>query len=116
MKNWLVLSCAIALEVAGTMSLRAAIDDPWWSLSAVIGYGGAFTALTYLLRRGASIGVLYGVWAAAGVALTAVAASVIFGEPFTFVIALGIAIVIAGVILVETGHAAARIQKEESTP
>jgi small multidrug resistance pump len=48
--------------------------------------------------------VVYGIWAAAGVALTAVTASVIFAEPFTFKIGLGIAIVMAGVVLVETGH------------
>lgn len=106
MKKWLILGGAIVLEVAATLSLRGAIDNPWWAILAIAGYAGAFVALSLLLRLGAPIGVVYGIWAAAGVALTAVIASVIFGEPFTFMIGLGIAIVIAGVVLVETGHGA----------
>jgi small multidrug resistance pump len=108
MKKWLILAGAIVLEVAATLSLRGAIDNPWWAILAVAGYAGAFAALSLLLRLGAPIGVVYGIWAAAGVALTAVIASVIFGEPFTFLIGLGIAIVIAGVVLVETGHGASK--------
>ncbi|RXZ68258.1 DMT family transporter [Agromyces albus] len=105
MKKWLILSAAIALEVTATLSLRAAIDSPWWAILAVAGYAGAFVALSVLLRLGAPIGTVYGIWAATGVALTAVIASVVFGEPFTFTIGLGIAIVIVGVVLVETGQA-----------
>lgn len=104
MKKWLILAGAIVLEVTATLALRGAIDNPWWGTLAVAGYTGAFIALSLLLRLGAPIGVVYGIWAAAGVALTAVIASVIFGEPFTFLIGLGIMIVIAGVVLVETGH------------
>lgn len=105
MKKWLILSAAIALEVTATLSLRAAIDAPWWATLAVAGYAGAFVALSVMLRLGAPIGTVYGIWAASGVALTAVIASVVFGEAFTFTIGLGIAIVIVGVVLVETGHA-----------
>ena len=105
MKKWLILSAAILLEVTATLSLRGAIENPWWSILAVVGYAGAFIALSLLLRMGVPIGVVYGIWAAAGVALTAVLASLVFGEQFTFTIGLGIAIVIAGVVLVETGHA-----------
>jgi small multidrug resistance pump len=102
--NWLILAAAILLEVMATLSLREAVDVPAWAALAVVGYAGAFVALAALLRRGAPIGVVYGVWAATGVALTAVLASVIFGEPFTVPIGVGIAIVIVGVVLVETGH------------
>ncbi|MFK4760100.1 MULTISPECIES: DMT family transporter [unclassified Microbacterium] len=113
MKKWLILGGAIVLEVAATLSLRGAIDNPWWAILAIAGYAGAFVALSLLLRLGAPIGVVYGIWAAAGVALTAVIASVIFGEPFTFMIGLGIAIVIAGVVLVETGHGAPKAADTE---
>jgi len=92
------------MEVAATLSLRATIDDAWWVIATVMGYAGAFISLAALLRMGASIGAVYGIWAASGVALTAILGSVIFGEAFTFLIGLGICIVIAGVVLVETGH------------
>ena len=104
MNKWAILAAAIALEVAATLALRAAIDDARWAVLTVAGYAGAFVALSALLRRGAPIGVVYGIWAAAGVALTAVLGTVLFAEPFTPLIGLGIAAVIAGVVLVETGH------------
>ena len=103
MKKWTLLAVAIAAEVAAALSLRAAIDTPWRSALAVAGYVGAFIALAALLRAGAPIGVVYGIWAAAGVALTAVFGTVLFDEPFTLLIGIGIAFVIAGVVLVETG-------------
>lgn len=103
MKKWALLGIAIVAEVAAALALRAAIDDPGWAVLTAIGYIGAFIALSTLLRTGASIGVVYGVWAAAGVALTAVLGTVLFDEPFTLLIGVGIAVVIAGVALVETG-------------
>jgi len=104
MKKWSILAVAIALEVTATLALRAAIDQPWWGLVATAGYGGAFVALSALLRLGAPIGTVYGIWAAAGVSLTAIIAAFIFSEPFTWLIAIGIGVVVAGVVLVETGH------------
>jgi len=104
MRKWLILAGAIVLEVAATLALRAAIDDGWWAVLTVAGYVGAFVALSALLRLGAPIGVVYGIWAAAGVALTAILGAVLFAEPFTLLIGVGIAAVIAGVVLVETGH------------
>ncbi|WP_102193057.1 DMT family transporter [Microbacterium aurantiacum] len=115
MTKWLILGVAILLEVTATLSLRGAIDNPWWAVLAVGGYAGAFVALSLLLRLGVPIGIVYGIWAAAGVVLTAVIASVIFGEPFTFLIGLGIAIVIAGVVLVETGHRSPKPARTEAS-
>ena len=46
MRKWLVLTGAILLEVTATLSLRAALDDPWWAILAVLGYIGAFIALS----------------------------------------------------------------------
>ncbi len=81
MTKWLYLIGAIVLEVGGTLSLRLSVDSAIWFVGVGIGYVGAFACLTLLLRAGAPIGLTYGVWAASGVALTAVLASVLFGEP-----------------------------------
>jgi small multidrug resistance pump len=102
--NWLFLALAIALEVTATLALRAAVDHGGWVALAAAGYSGAFVALAVLLRRGAPISVIYGIWSASGVALTAVLASLVFQEPLTLTIGAGIAIVIVGVVLVETGQ------------
>ncbi|MFF5235459.1 DMT family transporter [Dactylosporangium sp. NPDC000521] len=111
MHKWLLLTAAILLEVTGTLSLRAALDHPGWYVLVACGYIGAFVALSYLLRLGVGVGVAYGIWAAAGVALTAVLAAVIFGDPLTGVMALGIALVIGGVLCVEIGSQAAHAER-----
>jgi len=107
MKNWLLLLAAILLEVTATLSLRAALDHSAWFVAVAIGYPAAFTALSFVLRRGMGVSVAYGIWAAAGVALTAVLAAIIFGDPLTATMGLGIALVIGGVLLVELGSVTA---------
>jgi small multidrug resistance pump len=101
--TWILLAAAIATEVAASLSLKAALDQPVYYISVVLGYLAAFTCLTFALRRGMPLGVAYGIWAAAGVALTALLSAVVFGEPLTPLMLLGILLVIAGVLCVELG-------------
>lgn len=103
MRQWALLTSAIALEVTATLSLRQALDHRGWLVLVVLGYVGAFALLAMVLRAGMPIGVAYGIWAACGVALTATLATVLFGDPMTWMIGLGIAVVIAGVLMVELG-------------
>lgn len=98
-----MLGAAILVEVAATMSLRASQDHAAWLIVVVSGYTAAFVLLTLVLRAGLSIGVAYGIWGALGTAGTAVLAAVIFGDPFTVPIVIGIGLIIAGVLLVELG-------------
>ncbi|QDQ96035.1 DMT family transporter [Tomitella fengzijianii] len=103
MNRWLVLAGAIGAEVLGTMSLRAATEHAAWYALVVAAYITAFALLSWLLRSGLPIGVVYGIWGASGVALTAVLATVIFGETLSAAAIAGIALIIVGVVLVETG-------------
>lgn len=103
MRKWALLGAAIVVEVAATLSLRASQDHSGWLIVVVAGYTGAFVLLTMVLRTGLSIGVAYGIWGALGTAGTAVLAAVIFGDPFTWLIATGIGLIMAGVLLVELG-------------
>jgi small multidrug resistance pump len=108
MRKWLLLATAILLEVSATLALRAALDRPAWYVVVAIGYVGAFVALNFVLRAGVGIGVAYGIWGASGVALTAVLATLLFGDPLTATMGVGIALVIGGVLCVELGAEAAR--------
>lgn len=105
---WLFLAIAIGLEVAGTLALRMATTGrrAWYAVVAV-GYLGAFAALTLTLSEGLGLGVAYGTWAAAGVALTAVASRLLFDEPLTPLMGVGIGLIAGGVLLVELGAASA---------
>ncbi|WP_293785300.1 multidrug efflux SMR transporter [uncultured Aeromicrobium sp.] len=103
MRKWLLLAGAIAAEVAATMALRASIDRTAWIALVVAGYLAAFTLLALALRENLPIGVAYGIWGAAGVALTAVLGAAIFGETLSPPAVAGLGLIIAGVVLVETG-------------
>ena len=70
-----------------------------------VGYFLAFALLTLTLDQGMSLGVAYGTWAAAGVALTAVGSRVFFKERITPVMMLGLGLIIGGVLLIELGAA-----------
>jgi small multidrug resistance pump len=109
MRGWLLLLGAVATEITGTLSLRASQDHTLWLAVVVAGYLSSFYLLSRVLRAGMPVGVAYGIWAALGTAITAVAAAALFGDPFTGPIAAGIGLIIAGVLLVEFGaHAASR--------
>lgn len=114
MRKWTFLALAIGLEITGSLSLKAALDAPGFYALVVAGYVGSFLALFQSLRSGMSLGVGYGIWGACGVALTAVMSLVIFGEPITLLMGLGIATVIGGVLLVELGSQAAHKGTEVS--
>lgn len=102
---WALLSLSIATEVFATLSLKAATDGRRrWFIGVVVGYGIAFTMLPLALAQGLPIGIAYGIWAAAGVALTAVLGRVIFKDPLTWTMAAGIALIIGGVVLVKLGQ------------
>lgn len=104
--GWLFLAVAIVCEVGATLSLRMATHGSRrWYIAVGTGYIIAFVALALTLEAGLALGVAYGIWAAVGVALTAVASRILFGEPLNWIMAIGIALVIGGVLLVETGAA-----------
>lgn len=115
MRAWVLLAVAIVLEVTGSLSLKAAIDMPVFSGLVAVAYLGAFLALFDALRRGMPLGVGYGIWGACGVALTAVTSMVIFAEPITPMMGLGIAVVMAGVLLVELGAHTAATERETAS-
>lgn len=58
-----------------------------------------------LTPEGLALGVAYGIWAATGVALTAVFSRILFKEPLTQVMTAGIGLIIIGVLMIELGTA-----------
>ena len=102
--GYVLLIAAIVVEVSATLALRVAARGRVLFYAVVlIGYAIAFTLLWASLRQGIPLGVAYGIWAAAGVALTAVASRVLFREPLTPKMIGGIALIVVGVLLVELG-------------
>ena len=105
--EWLLLAGAILSEVTATISLK--LSDGFSKLVptviVVIGYICAFILLTQVLKRGMSIGVAYGIWAAVGVALVALVGALFLGDSLTLVQVGGLVLVGGGVLALELGAA-----------
>lgn len=102
--QYLLLIAAIVSEVTGTLALRVAAGGRRVFYGVVVvGYVVAFTLLSASLQHGMPLGVAYGIWAAAGVALTAAASRLLFREPLTPTMIVGMGLIVAGVLVVEVG-------------
>jgi small multidrug resistance pump len=106
--TWATLAGAILFEVLGTLALRASegFRKRIWIIPVTIGYLASFYLLWLTLRLGMHVGIAYGVWTACGVALVALAARVLFDEPLTWLMSLGIALIVGGVLVIEMAGAA----------
>jgi small multidrug resistance pump len=100
---WWALSGAIVLEIVATLCLRASegFRKKIWLAPVIVGMVASFSMLSWSLSLGMPVGVAYGVWSACGVALIAVIAHYLFAEPLTWIMGLGIAFIIAGVLTIE---------------
>lgn len=104
---WLALAGAIIVEVFATLSLRASdgFRKKAWIAPVVAGYLVCFYLLWVSLSLGMPVGIAYGVWTACGVALVAIIARYLFSEPLTWVMLVGIALIVAGVLTIEMAGA-----------
>ncbi|AKS34043.1 DMT family transporter [Mycolicibacterium goodii] len=100
---WLALAGAILVEVVATLALRASdgFRRKAWIVPVVIGYTASFYLLWVALSLGVPVGVAYGIWTACGVALVAVVARLLFRDPLTPTMMLGIALIASGVFTIE---------------
>lgn len=102
--GWVLLACAIASEVAGTLALRS-LSGGWRigpAVIVVVGYLTSF-ALLALALRSIAVSTAYAVWAGVGTAGVAVLAVLLFGERITPVGAVGIGLIIIGVVVLNLG-------------
>ncbi len=101
---WLCLLGAVVFEVTGTLSLRmVAAGARRWFAAVAVSYLIAFSLLSLTLAHGMPLGMAYGIWAALGVALTAALSRILFSEPLTWLMVVGIGLIATGVLLVELG-------------
>ncbi|MEU5578116.1 MULTISPECIES: DMT family transporter [Streptomyces] len=104
--GYALLAAAIAAEVAGTTAMKYSegFSKLWPSLITVVGYALAFTLLAQTLKT-LSIGTAYAIWAGIGTAAVAAIGMLFMGEPAGLLKITGIALVIAGVVVLNLGGA-----------
>ncbi len=102
MKPWFFLFAAIIGEVIGTSALKSSqgLTQLWPSLTVVAGYAAAFYFLSLTLRT-IPVGVAYAIWSGIGIVLISLIAWLVFGQRLDFPAITGIALIIAGVVVLD---------------
>ena len=96
---WLFVSCAIALEVTGTISLKlsAGFTKPMFVAVTVVGYLASFACLGLALK-GLPVSTVYAIWAGVGTALVAIIGMVFLSETANMIKFARITLIVLGVI------------------
>lgn len=104
MNAYFLLALAIVSEVAGSSLLKTAdgFKKLLPSIGVIIGYSFAFYALSLSLKS-LPLGVAYAVWAGLGTVLTALVGIFIYKENANGKKLLGLALIVGGVILLNSG-------------
>ncbi|MGI9337447.1 MAG: DMT family transporter [Gammaproteobacteria bacterium] len=100
MKYWGFLLVAIIAEVIGTAFLRQSegFSKLAPSLAVVVGFGLSFYFLSLTLKV-IPVGIAYAVWSGLGLVLISLIGWKVFGEKLGAASLLGIALILAGVII-----------------
>jgi small multidrug resistance pump len=104
--GYVLLAGAIVAEVAGTTAMKFSegFTRLWPSVFTVVGYVIAFSLLAQTLKT-MSIGTAYAIWAGVGTAAVAAIGMLFLGESAGLVKLAGIALVVAGVVVLNMGSA-----------
>jgi small multidrug resistance pump len=101
---YVLLACAIAAEVLATSLLgrTAGFTQLWPTVVVLSGYAVSFVLLAQVVKT-VPVGIAYAIWSGVGT-LTVVAIGATFlGQSITLWQTLGVALVIAGVVLINLG-------------
>ncbi|MCS1392765.1 multidrug efflux SMR transporter [Lysinibacillus boronitolerans] len=115
MKGYLFLTLSIISEVFATTMLK--FSDGFTvlapSLAVAIGYGISFYSLSLCLKT-MPLSLAYAIWSGVGTALTVLVGIVIWHDIFTVYSAIGIALIIGGVILLNQGDKGEEVVDSDS--
>lgn len=81
MNAWILLGCAIALEVCGTFLLKLSNGfEKWhWGSLSILCYSMCFWFLAPAMKA-LPVGVVYAIWAGIGIVAASILGVLIFGE------------------------------------
>ncbi|MFE0447846.1 DMT family transporter [Streptomyces fungicidicus] len=104
--GYALLAGAIAAEVVGTTAMKYSegFTRLWPSVITAVGYLVAFALLAQTLKT-MSVGTAYAIWSGAGTAAIAAIGMMFMGEGLTAAKAVGIALIIFGVAVLNLGGA-----------
>ena len=99
--GYIYLTLAIAAEIVGTTALKASevFSKPVPSVVAFAAYGVSLIFLALVLRT-IPVGIAYAIWAGVGIGAISVVGFVVFEQVLDFPAILGIALITAGVVVI----------------
>ena len=101
--HWLLIAIGIAIEISATASLK--LSEGFTKLHfaglTLICFGLAFYVMSLVVRT-MPIGVAYSVWAGGGIAGVTLLGAVAFGQSLDGYAYLGIGLILAGVVVLNT--------------
>jgi small multidrug resistance pump len=101
MKTAVILFLAILTEVAATTSLKFSqgFTKLVPTVIVVLGYGVSFYLMALSLKV-LPVGLTYAIWSGVGIVLTVIAGAVFWHEQLDWARGAGIALILAGVVLI----------------
>ena len=101
--SFLYLTIAIISEVVATTALKSSdgFTRLWPSALVVTGYGSAFYFLALCLKE-LKTGIVYAIWSGVGIVLISLLAAVIHKQRIDPAGWIGIAVIIAGIVILNT--------------
>src|SRR5690606_12440529 len=102
MPAYLYLAIAIVAEVIATTSLKAVsgFSRPLPLVLVICGYGIAFWMMVLVMRT-LPVGITYAIWSGLGIVLISLAGWLVYGQRLDGPAVLGIALIIAGVLVIQ---------------
>jgi|SRR5690554_41115 len=99
---FIYLALAVVAEVVATSALKATegFTRPVPSLVVVVGYVIAFYLLSLVLRT-IPVGIAYAIWAGMGIVLVTLVALLVYDQRPDLPAVLGIALIVAGVVVIQ---------------
>lgn len=105
---YLILFFAVVAETIGTTALQASqqFTRPWPSALVVVAYGVSFVLLGWALKF-MPVGIAYAIWSGLGIVLIAVIGLAVFGQRLDLPAILGMAMILAGILVIHLFSATA---------
>ena len=101
--HWAYLSIAILAEVAGSAALKQ--SDGFTRIGTGVLAIAAFAIALFFLSlslREITLGVAYAVWAGVGIVAVSIIGVTVFRQPLDMPAVIGIALIIGGVVVINT--------------
>lgn len=102
---YFILTFSILVEVFGAscMKLSDGFSNIIFAVLVVACYVLSLGGLIFVLKR-LPLGITYGIWGGVGTAATAIVGIIFWNEPFTLFTALGLALIIGGIALLNSSE------------